>query len=42
MKTYRAVSWDGEVDFITAWTESEAKDKAYDLYGGNLKELSEV
>lgn len=41
MTTYRAISWDGEVEYFAAWTYSEAQNKAYDLFGGNLKELEE-
>lgn len=41
MISYKAVSWDGEVEFFAAWTYSEAQDKAYDMFGGNLKTLEE-
>lgn len=42
MKTYKAVSWDGDTLFISAWTYTEAQEKAFDAFDGNLKELEEA
>ena len=43
MKTYRAVDQYGNTVYVSAYTESDAKQKAEDALGwGNVIEFSEV
>jgi hypothetical protein len=42
MQTYLAVSWDGETKYISAYTESDARQQATDAFDGNLKSFELV
>ena len=44
MRTWRAVSWEGQTDFFSAYTESEARQNAEDFCrpSGGVKEWEEV
>jgi hypothetical protein len=41
MRTWRAIDWDGNTHYISAYTESDAYQQAIDLCGGNLKTFEE-
>ena len=39
MQTYTAVCWNGTTKLISAWTNVEAWNIAYNEFGGELKEI---
>ena len=44
MRTWRVVSWEGQTDFFSAYTESDARQRAENFcsHSGGVKEWIEV
>ena len=42
MRTWLVVTYDGDTAYVSAYTETEAREKAYDFAGGNLLSFQEV
>tara|TARA_R110002167_G_scaffold25346_12_gene88132 strand:- start:844 stop:978 length:135 start_codon:yes stop_codon:yes gene_type:complete len=44
MRTFKVVSWEGSTDFISAYTESDARQRAEEFCAssGGVKEFEEV
>lgn len=41
MTTYIIISWDGDTSLVTCYNYSEAVNRGYELYGGNVREIRE-